>query len=151
MEVAGGVLGIVSLLVQVSDKIEALRAFWKSFKDAPHDVADIIEGLEQLQELFRERAMNMPVPSKTLLDVIARVDGKIMPLENLARELDDSFKSPRRVTRMWAAYRTAKKDVQIKKFREALMEAKTDLILANQMILEYVTRPGTRFHYCVSD
>jgi len=136
MEVAGGVLSIVSLLIQLIDKVNELREYWRSFRDAPQQVAAIIEDLGHLKDLLSDRANSLPVPSKSLLIVIARFERKIGPLESLIEELEPGFRSRHRVVRYWSAYKTTKKTTQLDNFQVALHDAKTDLILANQQISE---------------
>jgi hypothetical protein len=138
MEAAGGVLSSVSLLVQLIDQVEALREFWQSFKDASNDVALILHDLNLLKDLLKDRANTLPVPSTLLVDVITKCEKKMVPLVRIVQEIEPGFKSRHKTVRLWSSYKTVKKAAYIKKFQDALHDAKGDLILVNQQISEWV-------------
>jgi hypothetical protein len=137
MEVAGCVFGSLSLVIQLVDTVEALRAFWASIQDGPRQIAAIIADLEHLKDLLKDRATSLPAPSKSLLDVIKRYNSKIVPLERIIDELEPGFKSHHKLVRLWSAYRTTKRAAQIERFQNALHDAKTDILLVKQQISEY--------------
>lgn len=137
MEVAGGVLGSVSLLIQLIDTVEALRAFWESVQDAPRRIASIVVDLKRLRGLLEDRATSLPAPSKLFLDVVSQYESKIAPLENIIEELEPGFRSRRRVIRYLNAYRAHKRNDQIDRFYNVLRDVKADIILVNQQISEY--------------
>jgi len=136
MEVAGGVVGILSLILQIKDQIEALRAFWASFKDAPEDVSMILEDLKQYGQLLEVYAYSSPLTSELHHYLIERCERRLRPLEELVAGLDQNFKSRRKVTRIWAVFRSKEQLQRVKRFQERLTDAKQDLVLANQISIQ---------------
>jgi hypothetical protein len=135
MEVAGGVVGILSLIFQIKDQIEALRAFWASFKDSPEEVSRIVEDLKQYRLLLEKHAYNSPLTSGLHRSLMDRCEKRLHSLEELVCGLDQNFRSRRKVTRIWAVFRSKEQLHRVKIFQERLADAKQDLLLANQISL----------------
>ena len=134
--IAGGIVSIVSLFIQLADRVQILLDFWRSFQEAPEDVQFILRDLQQLRDILQHRAGTISAPSQLLLDVVGRCHQKIERLEGLLEDLEPGFKSPHRVVRKWHSFKATLRRNCIKEFRDALADTKTDLILVNQNISE---------------
>ncbi|KAH6995067.1 hypothetical protein EDB80DRAFT_876950 [Ilyonectria destructans] len=134
MEAAGAAIGAFSLIIQLTERVESLRAFCKSFKDAPHDVSEMGQCLSELRALLKERASTHPMPSPALNAVLRRCDRRIKPLETLVSKLEPGFKSRHKTVRVWTRFATTQNAANVKKLRDELADAKLDLIIASQAI-----------------
>ncbi|KAH7141251.1 hypothetical protein B0J13DRAFT_54795 [Dactylonectria estremocensis] len=128
---AGAAMGVTGLIFQLAERVESLRAFCKSFKDAPHDVSEMGQRLAELRALLNERAKTHPMPSPTLKAVLQRCDRQIRPLEALIAKLEPGFKSRHKSVRVWTRFATTQNAAHVKSLRDELADAKLDLIIAN--------------------
>ena len=138
MEVAGAAIGTLSLTIQLADRVEELRTFFKSFRDAPQEVAELGESLKTLRLVLTERAERLPLPNTALKHALSQCDRRITPLEECVRRLEPRFKSSRVSVRLWARLSATQNAAYVKKLRDDLMEAKANLMLVIQLLQEYV-------------
>jgi hypothetical protein len=137
LTVAGGAIGIASLLIQLADQIQNLHCYWTSHKNAPEAVATIRLDLEQFRELLQQRADQTSNPSKLRLRIVKQCQAKIRCLEELVEDLEPGFRSSNKTVRYWNKHKYTQRKRHIEKFQQTLHDAKSDLILANQdLILE---------------
>ncbi|KAF7545184.1 hypothetical protein G7Z17_g9366 [Cylindrodendrum hubeiense] len=132
MEAAGAAIGAFSLIIQLAERVESLRAFCKSFKDAPQDVSEMGQCLSELRTLLKEKANTQPMPSPALNATLLRCDRRIKPLETLVAKLEPGFKSRHKRVRVWTRFAATQNAAHVKKLRDELADAKLDLILAGQ-------------------
>jgi hypothetical protein len=136
--IAGSAISVASLLIQLAEKIERIRNFWVSIRDAPDFVLDISQSLEQLGELLQLRASKVTTPNLLLLDIISRCSKRVQHLEAILERLEPGVRSDRKIIRIWYSYKTRLRRTDIKDIQDSLKDAKSDLILANQAE-EYVS------------
>lgn len=138
MEVAGAAIGTLSLAIQLAERVQDLRNFFTSLKDAPQEVAELGESLQTLRLVLTERARSLPLPNPALKNALLQCDRRIKPLEDVVQKLEPRFKSSHATVRFWAKLSTTQNATYVKKLREKLVEAKADLMLVVQLLQELV-------------
>ncbi len=133
---AGSFISVVSLAIQLADKIQQLHDFWQSFKQAPAEIEQITDDLDTFREIIkvgaRTGAGNDPLLHKTL----QRCNNRIDKLRALVEKLEPGVVSQIRAVRQWSAFRMVLKKNIIQRFQAAITETKLDLVLVRQNLAE---------------
>lgn len=134
MEVAGGVVGIASLAIQLADSIRKLRDFWSSVKDAPSDVQANITCLGLFCDVLEVIASDPSgIENDVLLEkTLSLCREYVGQLDTILQETRRGFASGKRSVRTWAAIRVVLNGDKIKKFHSILNMLKETLMLVQQ-------------------
>lgn len=141
MEILGvtaSVAGVASLTIQLIEKAQQLREFWKSFREAPAEIEGIANDLEVFCELIERCAKLQHAGFATLEKVLAKCGDSIEVLVRFTERLELGFASRNRVKRNWAAFKAVLKKDELEKFQNSLRHTKQDLIIAIQLATGWV-------------
>lgn len=135
MEVISGVasaFAVVSLSVQLLDKIHEFCEFWGKVKDAPHFILDLVQELRLLEAVLEEIRLKEQQhgPDATLTSILQRVSIQVGDLLALTAKYQPGLSSNGRISRTWRSFKFSLKGDQIKQFRLSLSETKATLVLA---------------------
>jgi hypothetical protein len=50
--IAGGTVGVISLSIQLAESLHKVKGFYESVKNAPPEVAELIEEIEIMQDIL---------------------------------------------------------------------------------------------------
>lgn len=121
-------IAVVSLTLQIVESISKLHDFFESMQGAPASVAAIRKDLGQLSSILD----SLMLDEERFDDVLATCMDKIAVLSAIIEDLEPGFQSRSHRNRKWTAFRTARKGIVLKNFRETLEETKTTMVLALQ-------------------
>ena len=133
---ASSTVSVVSLCVQLAEKIQILHDFWNSFQDAPANIKRIAEDLDIFNHIFQQGVRTQRTDNATLRRLLERTEDKIVKLEELVQKFEPNFGSKRLIIRKWASFRATLNKGNIEKFQRSLRDTKLDLILVGQSIAE---------------
>jgi hypothetical protein len=146
MEVLSGVssaLAVISLAIEVGDRIKKLCDFWDSIQEAPQNIRTIAKDLSIIStvlEDIRDEARSARPFSKALSASFAALEQcqeSLGLLQSLVQEVEPGFESERKRVRKWSAFKAVWKGDRIRKFRQELLDVKMTLILARQNSIRY--------------
>ncbi|KAF4631032.1 hypothetical protein G7Y89_g7100 [Cudoniella acicularis] len=128
------VIAVISLAFQLADCVKELHEFWASVREAPSDLQPIVDDLKLLSTVLSEMAAQSSRnhSNSTMDDVLKVCMRQIEELQAITNELEKGFTSARMRTRIWSAIKAKFKEEKIEKFRLALINFKTTLLLAHQ-------------------
>lgn len=138
---AAGAFSIISLAIQLVDKFQEVRAFWRSVEDASAEVCEILNELDCVLEILQgvgeldatsESSNNGP-----LLKALQACGMYVRRLSACVHDLRSGFGGGRAV-RVWSSLRFTLRRDRIRTSHEALERVKTCLILAQINVQEYV-------------
>ena len=131
MDAAAGAFAVISLAVQLADNIKKLSDFWKSVKDAPADVQNLITDLDLLSNVLREIDLEarQSEPNPTLENVLRRCEVNVSALKVCLDEMQPGLTSAKRSFKHWTAFKSVLKWEKIKKFQVILDQLKSTLSL----------------------
>jgi hypothetical protein len=137
MAEAGLIISIASITIQITDSIKKLKDFWDMVKDAPEEIAYMIEEMEVLGLVMSdvERAIKSNTPSaECTVDAIASArclglckrgaEGLEKIVSDLAQELEKGGKR--------AGFKSALKKNTIDRLRERLRNVQSLMVLSQQ-------------------
>jgi len=133
---ASSVISIVSLAIQLADKVQQLHDFWQSFKQAPAEIEQITDNLDTFREIIKVGARTSAGHDPLLHKTLQRCNVRIDELRGLVEKLEPGFASQRRVVRQWSAFKMVLKKKIIQQFQAAITETKLDLVLVRQNMAE---------------
>ncbi|KAK4694343.1 hypothetical protein P7C71_g3227, partial [Lecanoromycetidae sp. Uapishka_2] len=99
MDVAGSVVSIVALTLQIGDKVQQIHDFWHSFKHASAEVQQIVEDLDAFDDLLAAGPRSNASPDPSVLKILKRCDAKVDTLRQHVATLEPGFKSTKAVSR----------------------------------------------------
>jgi hypothetical protein len=130
------VFSVVSLFIQLAEKVQHLHDFWTSFQNAPSAIRNVASDLQTfcdvLDQGFRSHENNNPV----LLRILTRCDSKVEDLKRIVERLEPGFASKRSIKRKWSSFKATLKKNNLAEFQRSLTDTKLDLILIRQVIAE---------------
>ena len=134
MDGAASVFAAVSIAIQLAESVKKLGDFWKSVKEAPQDVQNIITDLDLLTDALCEIALEAQriEPDATLESALRNCQFNTSLLIDILNELQPGFASSRRAVRKWTAFRSILKWDKIKKFQATVDRLKSTLMLMRQ-------------------
>ncbi|KAI9754871.1 MAG: hypothetical protein M1815_005370 [Lichina confinis] len=142
MEVVAGGVGIASFAIQLTDQIIKFKRFWDCVKEAPEDVAFIIEDIETLAMVLtgigdQSKADPLLAIDKASADrCILSCQAAMKQLSTAVNHLDKSISKHKWLGATKAAL---KKDV-LAKLMARVERAKAKLTLSNQIYIMYVSK-----------
>ena len=133
---SASVFSVVSLFIQVAEKIHQLHSFWCSFQKAPAEIRHIALDLEAFCEILdtgaRSHVDNDPALAKILISCDSKVDG----LKQIVAKLEPGFASKHSIKRKWSSFKATLEKNSLAGFQSSLADTKLDLILINQYVAE---------------
>jgi len=129
LSAAASGMAVVSLGMQVVQSVSKLYEFWKSMKDAPEDIRNIVRELGYLATILD----GIHVDEQRYSDVMVQCIEKIHNLESIVATLEPEFAAPTRRVRYWAAFTAARKKGKIQEFQVSLEDTKSTLMLGLQV------------------
>ncbi|KAF2652831.1 hypothetical protein K491DRAFT_30399 [Lophiostoma macrostomum CBS 122681] len=127
---ASSALAVASVAIQVADSCIKLYEFWASVRDAPVEVAFVIEDLKYFTKVVKEIDRDKTYKAPSVGAGLLCCQRKIQDLIVILARLDAGMDSPSRKVRIWTAFKANTRMKQLKKFRESLNEMKSTLMLA---------------------
>jgi hypothetical protein len=138
---ASSVLAVVSLAMQLGDKIKTLCDFLNQVKDAPKDIQSILKELciiSNVADTIRTQSES-PTPHprtlETCLQALQQCEDCIEEFEILLAKHEPGFTSPSLAIRKWSALKVTWKSNSIQRFRERLKDTVIIVTLARQEFL----------------
>jgi hypothetical protein len=131
---------VVSLSIQLLEKIQELCDFWKKVKGAAQFIHDLVHKLRLLQDVIKEIHQKErqygpdPALTSTLKSVSTQVDNLFTTMDKHQAGLS----SDSRVLRSWTSFKFSMKSSQIIQIGMSLSETKATLVLAQFNLSEYV-------------
>jgi hypothetical protein len=127
---------------QLSDKTKKLYDFWRSVREAPREVEQIVSELEiiaSLADIIRQETAS-PRPHTQLLDInlkaLSQCLRSLTDLQNLMSKYQAGTSSTSRRVQTLKACKIAWNAEKIKNFRAQLKDAKFTLMFARQETLK---------------
>ena len=143
---AAGAFSVVSLAIQLVDKIQEVRDFWRSIEDASVDVCDILNELdcvlEILQGVAELNATSESLTYRPLRKALQACGTHVRRLSACVHDLKSGFAGGR-VVRAWTSLKFTLRRERVRTSHEALERVKSCLVLAQMFSQEYV-RPRPR-------
>ena len=138
LAVTASVFSVVSLFIQLAEKVQQLHDFWSSFQEAPLEIQHIASDLQAFSELISE---TITAGARSVIDndvgsykVLERCDSKVENLKQIIEGLEPGFTSKRSIRRKWTAFKVVMRKNKLHEFKSSLGETKIDLILLNQYL-----------------
>ena len=134
MDGAAAAFAVVSLAIQLAHNIRKLSGFWKSVKEAPADVQNLITDLDLLSTVLCEISLEAQrtEPDATLRNVLQRCEVNVAALDACLSEMQPGLTSKKRSLRHWTAITSVLKLEKIRKFQAILDQLKSTLMLVQQ-------------------
>jgi len=139
---AAAAISVLSLAIQLVDTVQKVKEFWKSIKDAPADVSDIVNELDCilsiLQELGEQDGERGPPGNVLVVKALQACGIYVRRLAACVRDLNPGLASGKGV-RTWTSLKVVLRRERIQSSQEALERVKSNLILAQLIRQEYAT------------
>ena len=119
LALTASIFSVVSLFLQVADKVQQLHEFWSSFQDTLSEIQNITLDLQTFSEIL---ALGAPscVDEIVLCKVLKRCDSKVESLKQIIEGLEPGFASKRSIRRKWTSFKAMLKKDSFKEFRRSL-------------------------------
>ena len=150
MDGFSGAFAVVSLAIQLFDKVQETIRFVKEINNAPSEVVQLAESLEQLgftlgyiRQLLEQQVLDLRLPGSPafILNALQICEKKIKPLDEIVKQMNEPSDDHNRAKRIWTSFKFVIKKEQIHELAIQLREAKSDLqfsISANSWQLQQV-------------
>ncbi|KAL9120805.1 MAG: hypothetical protein Q9187_002640 [Circinaria calcarea] len=132
--IASSVISVVSLFVELAEKVQGLLDFWVSFQDAPANIKKIAEDLDIFHHILEQGVHTQRTDNTILQKLLERSKDKVKKLEHLMHKFAPKFGSERLIVRKWASFRATLNKRNLEEFQRSLGDTKLDLILISQVI-----------------
>ena len=139
LALTAGVFSVVSLFLQVADKVQQLHDFWDSFQGAPVEIRNIALDLQTFSEILASGARSRVDDDSVLYKVLQRCDSKVESLKQMIERLEPGFASKFSIKRRWSSFKAVLRKDKLDEFQRSLAHTKIDLLLLSQSLVEYVT------------
>ena len=149
MEVASGVIAIVSLSIQLASIVKEANAFLRGIKNAPQEVLRLLDSLSQLELMLGQ--VNALVEQHHTHDslhdsiecmghALKRCEASTRKLNAMVKRLQASFGRQHWVQRKWASLKAILEKEDIERLRNEIYEDEASLqmaLLINMSRLQY--------------
>ena len=144
LEVFGGILASASIALQLADMAVKLHSFWKSFKDCPREMRDLLSDLLLLQRVLKdihaeESLLSVPREALPTHEPLLKCEAYFRELEALAHKLQADI-SKGKVKRTWKSVKVVFQSEDLRRFKENLESMKVTLVLARQSLARYASK-----------
>lgn len=135
---AASVIAVASIAIQLADSIKKLCDFWESIKDAPEEIATLVQELKLLDLVLKKIHVNEEKfgADPTTTAVLNRCAEKVNTLVAAMDTFQPGFASKKWQVRTWNSFKVTLQSKKFHNFRLSLGEIKTTLILARQDLSE---------------
>ena len=142
-EAVGAVFANVSIALQLADAALNLHNFWKSVKDAPKSLKDLVNNLRTLQGVLKaihteEKMLPGPQEAIPTYEPLLECQRYFDELRALAERLQTDI-SKGKMQRTWKSLKIVFEKNHLDEFRSNLESMKSTLILARQTLARYVS------------
>ena len=138
LALTASVFSVLSLFLQVADKVQQLHNFWNSFQDAPSEIQNIALDLQTFSEILSSGARSCVDDDSVLYRVLTRCDCKVEFLKQIIEGFEPGFASKCSIKRKWTSFKAMLKKDKLDEFQRSLAHTKMDILLLNQNLAEYV-------------
>ena len=153
MEVASGVIAVVSLSIQFADIVKEANAFLRGIKNAPHEVLGLLDSLTQLELMLLGQA-NALIEQQYTSDslhhsiecmgyALKRCETSMRKLSAMVKKIQASFGRQHWVQRKWASLKAVLEKEDIERLRNDIHNDQASLqmaLLINMSRLQYSQR-----------
>ena len=152
MEVASGVIAVVSLSIQLVNIVKEANAFLSDIKNAPHEVSRLLDSLTQLELILghANALIEQQYTSDSLHDSIEcmgyalkRCEASMRKLDAMVKKIQASFGRQHWVQRKWASLKAVLEKEDIERLRDDIHNDQAFLqttLLVNMSRLQYSQR-----------
>lgn len=139
MDGVSGIFAVISLAIQVLDTVHKTSGFVKDIQDAPSELIELSETLEQLELVLQEvnlllqqRYMVLRLPGSpiVLLRALEACCRRVTPLQDIIQKARETMGQGNRTQRTWASFKLVTKKERLRELRTHLRDAKSDLSTA---------------------
>lgn len=141
VEVVGVVLANASIALQLAEAAIKLHNFWKSVRDAPKSMKDLVQNLRVLEGVLKaihteEKMLPGPHEALPTYEPLIECRRYFDELRALAERLQVDI-SKGKMQRTWKSLKVVFEKDHIDEFRSNLESMKSTLILARQTLARY--------------
>jgi hypothetical protein len=141
MEVISGVasaFAVISLSLQLLDKVQTFCEFWEAVRGAPKDIIDLVRELRLLEAVVEEihQKERKYGPDATLTSILRNISTQVEGLLETMAKYQAGVSSGRCILRTWSSFKLSLRSSQVMKFRLSLSETKATLVLARFNLTE---------------
>ena len=137
---------IGTLVTGITSSICKIRSYWDQIQDAPEEIRDLLEELEDLgciiadieEDQQRNPISSIILDSKSSTRCLQRCRQGADRLRDLADDLSTDISSSNRLSFKRACVKVVLKEAQIKRYRARLKRAVRLLSLSHQLYTRYV-------------
>jgi hypothetical protein len=156
---AAGGMAVVSLVVQLIQLTQSLRAFINDVSGAPSEIKRLTLSLTQLANILQDvqyvtRIQHVqegsPPPPPSLLASLKACQEQLLQLQSVLILAEQKLRGPGRISRHWESSKVVFKKKDIENFGAHLDQAIQYLTIAmtmNLMVLKYVYWIALNSHY----
>ena len=140
MDVASGVVGIVSLAVQLGDSIKRFCDFVESVRDAPQELLALQKKLYVVKTLLhdvRNEKVSVDTGSETVANALLECDQSLQSLLEIASTFASGLTSQSKSSRTWSALKAVQKSKKTKRLLNKLHHAISILQFAYDVASKY--------------
>ncbi len=139
MDGVSGIFAVISLAIQVLDTVHKTSGFVKDIQDAPRELIELSETLEQLELVLQEvnlllqqRYMVLRLPGSpiVLLRALEACGRRVMPLQDIIQKAREIMGQGSRAQRTWASFKLVTKKERLRELQKCLRDAKFDMSTA---------------------
>ena len=136
---AASAIAIVSLAIQLVDKVQEIRKFLKNVQDAPKEVLRLLETLDQLRgtldnvrQLIDHQFLVLRLPGSPIFitKAMENCEKQIKALETVVWKAKRSLEHQHMLRRTWSSMKVVAKKHDIEDIQCRLRDAKMDLQFA---------------------
>ena len=134
MDVALGVIGVVSFAIQLTDSIQKLIQLLGLIQDASQDLQTVLSDLRILSQILNDITIHHQESATdgAIEAASGLLLGKVTSFTALITKHESGFRSNSRGIRKWSAFKFAFRSKAWEDFRNSLNETKITLMLACQ-------------------
>ena len=124
-------LAMVSFSIQLIGTIRKAQIFLKEVRNAPEELANLVDTLDQLEHLLvatnslieqQSRLENLPGAIVNIASVLRRCQTTIKKLDDAVLTINSYFQTQNRGRKVWASLKTVVKKDHIEKLRKQIQE-----------------------------
>ena len=147
MEVASGVIAVVSLGFHLADIVQKANGLLRGIHNAPDEISRLAEGLTQLELLLKlantligeHRCLNgLPGSINLIANALYRCERSTRGLNVLLSKIQMSLQHRRWVRRTWASIKAVLEQEDIERLRKRIQQDQSCLQIANVINMSHM-------------
>ncbi|KAI7968727.1 hypothetical protein EIK77_005743 [Talaromyces pinophilus] len=142
---AASVIAVVSVAIQIASGLNTLKSFWGSMKSAHGDSTVIVEDIQLLLRIIdtiRANCERYGSADDTTESALRSCQDRVVALNELAKSIEFGCVASSKRKRLWTPFKAALKAKDVRRFQDALHDAKLTLVLARQTSSFAITQQG---------